>query len=48
MRNWLGWGLAIGFFAVAFIKLREGDFWASLNCAVFGGICWGAAKIFMR
>jgi hypothetical protein len=48
MRNWLGWGLAGACLAVGFVKVREGEFLLGLNCAVFGGICWGLAKIFVK
>jgi hypothetical protein len=48
MPNWLGWGLAAACFAIAFVKLREGEFWLGINFAVMGGICWGLTKIFAK
>jgi hypothetical protein len=48
MPNWLGWGIAGACFAIAFVKLRQGEFWLGINLAVFGGICWGLTKIFAK
>ncbi len=48
MRHWFGWGSTGACFGVAFVKLREGDFMMGINCLVFGGICWGLSKIFLK
>jgi hypothetical protein len=48
MRHWFGWASTAACFAVAIVKLREGDWMMMLNYLVFGGICWGLSKVFLK